>query len=66
MGKKKELEFANFTLKFGLDGNLLDYAEEIVLPAFFDEKLERSFGKTTYFLRNVQLLVLDGVNKLTI
>lgn len=48
MPKKSELEFANFILRFGQERVLMDYLEEIVIPAF-SSGLERSYGETTYF-----------------
>ena len=43
--------FANFICRFGSEKVLLDYAEQIVLPAFTDDTMIRSFGKgrTYYF-----------------
>ncbi|KZB54925.1 hypothetical protein [Thalassospira xiamenensis] len=51
---KGDVFFANFLIKFGPYGNLMDYFKEIVAPAFFDEELSREYGDTTsYFLQNV-------------
>jgi hypothetical protein len=55
MSKKNELEFSNFILKFGENHNLLDFVEEIVIPAF-TQKLERSYGETRHFIHDVQIL----------
>lgn len=41
--------FANFVCKFGAQKSLLDYASEIVLPAFTDDSLIRSYGKRTHY-----------------
>lgn len=50
--------FGNFICKFG-DDNLLDYAEDIVLPAFLDDALVREYGDhTAYFFYEVQLIKL--------
>ncbi|MEW8194562.1 MAG: hypothetical protein AB2793_12700 [Candidatus Thiodiazotropha sp.] len=46
--RKHTATFANLTLKFG-DKVLLDYAEEIVLPAFLDKTLVRTYGDTTHY-----------------
>lgn len=40
--------FANFICRFG-DKVLVDYAKEVVLPAFFDDKLVRTYGDRTHF-----------------
>lgn len=48
MVQKSKIEFANFICKFG-DKNLLDFAAEIVLPAFTDDTLVRSYGKNTHY-----------------
>lgn len=51
------MEFGNFICKFGRK-KLLDFAESIVIPAFFDKKLYRYFGETRYFLYNVEFIDL--------
>ncbi len=56
MGKGRA-EFANFICRFG-EHVLLDYAEEIVLPAFLDDALIRSYGRehpTHYHFLDVKL-----------
>lgn len=53
------MEAANFTLKFG-GANLLDYLEEIVLPAFLGERVRR-YADTRYFFTNVTLTEIQGV-----
>lgn len=50
--------FANFVCRFG-DKVLLDYAEEIVIPAFVDDKLVRTYGRTHFFFYEARLVVLD-------
>lgn len=40
--------FANFICKFG-EKNLLDYAENIVIPAFTKDTYIRSYGKKTHY-----------------
>ena len=59
MSKKNELEFANFILKFGQERNLLDFAEEIVIPAFLSD-LERAYGETRHFFHSVEILNLGN------
>jgi hypothetical protein len=54
--KQHSVAFANFICKFGDTGNLLDYAEEIVIPAFLDDKLIRTYGSTSYFFLKSELL----------
>jgi hypothetical protein len=56
MSKRNELEFANFILKFGMNLNLIDFAEEIVLPAFKDTTMIRSWGETRHFFHDVEIL----------
>lgn len=57
--RQHELSFANLIVRFGLEAALLDYAEEIVLPAFLGEQLAREYGETTYRLFGVELTRLD-------
>jgi hypothetical protein len=57
---RNTLEFANFICKFGEDINLLDLAEEIVLPAFQDTSFKREYTDTTYFFHDVRVLELQG------
>lgn len=53
------LEMGNFVCKFG-KANLIDYFEEIVLPAFSDKSLSRKYGQTSYFFEKVKLVTVDG------
>jgi len=63
MAQKREIEFANFTCKFGERKVLLDYATEIVIPAFLVEGLVRSYGNTRYCFHKTELIKLeDGDN----
>lgn len=66
--RKYLLEFANFVCKFGNEKNLLDLVEEIVIPAFTDTELERSFGRTKHFFHQVEIVELqsDGEASLAI
>jgi hypothetical protein len=57
--RKYLLEFANFVCRFGNEKVLLDLAEEIVIPAFTDSELERSYGSTKYFFHQVEILELQ-------
>jgi hypothetical protein len=57
MPKKSELEFANFILRFGQERVLIDFVEEIVIPAF-SSGLERSYGETKHFFHDVEILNL--------
>jgi hypothetical protein len=53
------MEAANFTLKF--DGkNLLDYIEDIVIPAF-TTKRTRKYGDTSYFFADVKVQEIQGI-----
>jgi hypothetical protein len=51
---RKNLEVSNFTLKFG-EKNLLDLAEEIVIPAFLDNRI-RNFRSVDYFFLETSLI----------
>ncbi len=44
---RNQIEFANVLCHFGTDKVLLDYLDEIVLPAFTDDTLIRERGKET-------------------
>ena len=46
--KQHSATFANFICRFG-DKNLLDYAKEIVIPAFTRDTYIRSYGKKTHY-----------------
>lgn len=54
--KQHVATFANFVCRFGKDKVLLDYAKDIVLPAFFDDTLIRTYGtKTQFFFYEMEL-----------
>lgn len=55
MTKKHEIEFANFILRFGQNNFFVDLFEQIVFPAFTDNKLVRDTGEAQFFFRNVSL-----------
>ena len=59
-------EFANFILRFGDSLKLLDLAEEVVIPAFLNPGVVRTYGSTTYFLYQTQLteIPFEGKSKL--
>lgn len=57
--RKYPVEMANLVCKFGKK-NLLDYFEEIVLPAFTDENNRRVYGDTKYFFGDVELVTVEG------
>ena len=56
--RKKEfiLELGNFICKFGRQKALIDFLEDLIIPAFIDDKLERTYGKTKYFFHDVKLV----------
>lgn len=56
--RKHELTFANFICKFGLRNNLLDYAEQVVLPSFMTNEVVRTYGRTQYIFHKVKLVEL--------
>ncbi|RWK11868.1 hypothetical protein [Mesorhizobium sp.] len=52
--------FANFICRFGDDKVLLDYAYEIVIPAFTRDTYVRSYGtRTHYHFYEVEIVTLD-------
>ncbi|MEO0587480.1 MAG: hypothetical protein AAF078_07565 [Planctomycetota bacterium] len=51
MARQLKLEIANLVVKFG-DENLLDRADDLVLPAFFHD-FERKYGRTKYIFHKV-------------
>jgi hypothetical protein len=53
------MSVANVVCRFG-EKVLLDYAREIVLPAFFDDKLIRYYKDSDYFFLDVELIELEG------
>jgi hypothetical protein len=53
--RQHDLSFANFVLRFGPRAVLLDYAEEIVLPAFLNETHIRKRGETEFRFFNTTL-----------
>ncbi|MEA3004337.1 MAG: hypothetical protein QOH81_3125 [Sphingomonadales bacterium] len=60
--RQHDLSFANFVLRFGLEQVMMDYMEEIVLPAFTDETHARRYGETTFRFYHVQLLPVGEEN----
>ena len=59
---RNQIEFANVLCHFGADKVLLDYLNEIVLPAFTDDTLIRERGKETptrYHFYEVEVEVVD-------
>lgn len=56
--KSLSMEMGNLICRFGREKVLLDMADEIVLPSFFDEKLVRSYSKTSYFFHEVSPVLL--------
>lgn len=60
MATNRPVSFANFICKFGEETNLLDVAEQIILPAFLksNEFRPRSFSDTRYFFHEPSLVNL--------
>lgn len=56
------VEVANLTLRFG-NKVLLDLAEQIVIPAFTDKNLVRTYGDTRYFFYGVKKVTLEAGRK---
>lgn len=60
MAKKEVVaEFGNLICRFGEKKVLVDHLEEIVIPAFFDNKLSRNYADTSYFFFGVELVDLS-------
>lgn len=60
MSKKSlNMEMGNLICKFGQNKVLLDLADEIVFPSFFDTNLIRSYDKTRYFFHDVKKVILN-------
>ena len=55
--------FANFICRFGEERVLLDYAESIVLPAFTDDRLIRTYGSTRFFVYEAKVEVIDQADE---
>lgn len=53
---KGEVQFANFICRFGNDYVLLDWAHEVVLPAYLRNETVRKVGRTRYILHNMDLV----------
>jgi hypothetical protein len=54
------VSFANFICTFGATKVLMDYAEEVVLPAFLDTTLVRTYGEANaYFFFQTELIPLE-------
>ncbi|WP_155301747.1 hypothetical protein [Burkholderia gladioli] len=62
MSNGRQVNFANFICKFGEKKNLLDVAEDIVIPAFLnlDEFEPRGYGDTRYFFHETGIFNLGG------
>lgn len=54
------VSFVNLICRFGDKFVLLDFANEIVLPAFMDSKLVRKYGDTTYVFQGVDLIEIPA------
>lgn len=54
--KEMNMELGNFICRFGGSKVLIDLIDEIVLPAFLDKELIRTYGKTSFFFYDVELV----------
>ncbi len=61
MSKKRPAEFANVVIRFGKKV-LIDYAKEIVIPAFLDPAFMRKYGSTQYFFLDQKLIEIKQDN----
>lgn len=65
--KQHSITFANFICRFGEEKTLLDYAEQIVLPAFLDDKLVRGgSSRSHYHFYEVEPVILEDNNKVPV
>ncbi len=60
MKKSYDIEVANLVCAFGPEKVLIDYAPEIVIPAFLDIGLERKYGVARHIFREASLVHLDS------
>lgn len=58
--KSLSMEMGNLVCRFGREKVLLDLADEIVLPCFFDDTLVRIHDKTNYFFHEVKPVLLHN------
>lgn len=56
MRYRSTVSFANFICKFGDKKVLLDLAEDVVIPAFTDATLERTYGDASYFFLDTKVV----------
>lgn len=61
---KRSVQFANFICHFG-NLEMLDLCEEVVIPAFTDTKLKRTYKDTSYFFHDVELISIPTDGKHT-
>lgn len=66
--RKNDLQIANFVCTFGPNADLIDYLEEIVIPAFFTDTLIRKYGDTSFYVYEPKWIELgvDGKKELAI
>jgi len=64
--RQHDLSFANFVLRFGIEEVLLDYAADIVIPAFRDNTHVRTFGETTFRFYNVRFTKIADEGKVPV
>lgn len=57
------ISFVNLICRFGDRLVLLDFANEIVLPAFADSELSRKYGDTTYIFRSVDVIEIPSAEE---
>lgn len=57
--RQNVLSFANFVLRFGDEKTLLDYAQSILIPAFTDDTLVKSYKTTSFYFYETRLEALN-------
>jgi hypothetical protein len=55
MSRTQTASFANLVCRFGDKFLLLDFADEIVVPAFTDATVKREYASTSYFFLKVRM-----------
>lgn len=55
-----QIEIGNLVVKFGDNLNLLDMLNEVVVPAFFDRSLKRTYSDTSYLFYRPEFLEIHG------
>lgn len=63
MARTRLAEFANVVVRFGNEKVLIDYVQEIVIPAFLDNDFVREHRKTNYFFLDQEIIEVEHAGK---